>query len=270
MANHATPFSESVPDNYEEFLGPMLFDPYAIDIAQRLVLRSGMRVLEVACGTGIVTRRLRERLPSDAMLVATDLSEPMLKTARSKLDGVHDIVWRQADAMALPFADGAFDAIVCQFGLMFVPDKLVALREARRVLAPGGQLLFNVWDSLERNRFSLITHKTAAACFETDPPKFFEIPFGFYDVTRLERLLQESGFGRATITPVELPCVSPSAEHAARGLVQGTPLIVGITERGGDVDKVTGAVADALRGRFGEHEIRSEMRALVASAFAGT
>ena len=143
MSDTAASFTESVPENYDRYMGPMLFEPYAEDLVERLKIREGMRVLEVACGTGIVTRRLRDALPPGATLIATDLSEPMLAFARQKFDGDRSIEWQQADALALPFADQSFDAVICQFGLMFVPEKLAALREIHRVLTPAGQLLLN-------------------------------------------------------------------------------------------------------------------------------
>src|SRR6187200_1125987 len=139
MAEPVAAFTESVPENYDRYMGPMLFEPYADDLVQRLKLRDPMRVLEVACGTGIVTRHLRERLSPDSELIATDLSEPMLVMAQRKFDANAAIKWQQADAMALPFPDESFDAVVCQFGLMFVPDKAAAVAEAFRVLRPGGQ-----------------------------------------------------------------------------------------------------------------------------------
>jgi ubiquinone/menaquinone biosynthesis C-methylase UbiE len=225
-----------------------------------------MRVLEIACGTGIVTRALRERIPPDGKLVATDLSEPMLASARPKFSASDAIECREADAMALPFDDESFDAVVCQFGFMYVPDKLLAFREARRVLRVGGQFLFSVWDTLERNPFARLPHETITSMFPADPPRFYEIPFSFNDVALLEKLLSGAAFKDVTITPVELPCISPSAADAARGLVQGTPLVLGITDRNGDINEATNAVADALRPRFGGGVVRSTMRALVCEA----
>jgi ubiquinone/menaquinone biosynthesis C-methylase UbiE len=198
-------------------MGPMLFEPYAEDLAERLKLRNGMHVLEVACGTGIVTRRLRAVLPPGSRLVATDLSDPMLSFARQKFANDSSIEWQQADALALPFADQSFDAVVCQFGLMFVPDKAAAFREAFRVLKPGGQLLLNTWDRLEQNDFPLLTHTTTASFFESDPPRFYEIPFSLYDADQLRSWMADAGFQNITVRPVDLPCVSPSAADAAKG-----------------------------------------------------
>ena len=265
MAEQRITFAQSVPENYERYLGPMFFDPYAQDLAARLQVKDGIRVLEVACGTGIVTRRLRERMPTGSKLVATDLSEPMLAFARQKFGPDFDVEWQQADAVALPFADGSFDAVVCQFGLMFMPDKAAAVREAHRVLTPGGQFLCNVWDSLANNDFAQVAHTTAISFFESDPPRFYETPFGFHDVKMLQALLTDAGFQNVTVRPVDLPCVSPSASDAAKGLVGGTPLTIQITERNGDQEAITAAVADAVRTRFGNDPARSRMRALICA-----
>ena len=267
MGESATaPFTESVPENYDRYMGPMLFEPYAEDLVARLQVRDGLRVLEVACGTGIVTRRLRDALPSDAALMATDLSEPMLGFARRKFDGDASVKWQAADAMALPFADASFDAVVCQFGLMFVPDKLAALREMHRVLSPGGQLLLNTWHDLRHNDFCHVAHTTEMTFFENDPPKFYEIPFSLHDRQQLHGWLEEAGFRNVHVRAVDLPSVSPSAADAAKGLVQGTPLAVAIRERNADINAITDAVAAALRRTFRDNPVRGRMCALICEA----
>jgi len=158
----------SGPQYYDDCVGPVWFDPFAADLVQRFPERPAGDVLEIACGTGLVTRRLRERLSPSVRLVATDLSKAMLDYARAKLDGAEGIEWREADALKLPFDDGAFAAVVCGFGIMFVPDRQAALREARRVLAPGGLLLFNVWDRIEENPHALANAEVVEALFPGD------------------------------------------------------------------------------------------------------
>ena len=150
MSGSAAEFSGSVPGFYDRYLGPVLFEPYAVDLVSRLPGGDRLRVLEIACGTGIVTRRLRESLGESATLVATDLNEAMVSHARAAVPAA-GIDWQQADAQALVFDDGAFDVVVCQFGFMFLPDKVQGFREARRVLASGGVLFANVWHSMEAN-----------------------------------------------------------------------------------------------------------------------
>ena len=187
-------FTGSIPENYDRYLGPFLFEPYAQDLVRRLDAKEGARVLEIACGTGIVTRRLREHLPPASALVATDLNPPMLEIARRKLGAVKGIDWRQADACALPFPDASFDAAVCQFGLMFVPDKPAACREARRVLVKGGTFLLSTWGALAQNPVGRIAYETVASFFPADPPDFYTVPFGLHQPEVVRGFLAAGGF----------------------------------------------------------------------------
>jgi ubiquinone/menaquinone biosynthesis C-methylase UbiE len=184
-------FEGSIPENYDRYLGPALFEPFAKNIVARLKGERARNVLEIACGTGILTRRLRNSLPPAARLVATDLNPGMLAFARAKFSTTENLDWQEADAGALPFPDNSFDAVVCQFGLMFVPDKAAAMRECYRVLGPGGVFLFNVWDSIERNPIGQTAHKTIASFFESDPPNFYELPFGFYEADVIRACYKE-------------------------------------------------------------------------------
>jgi ubiquinone/menaquinone biosynthesis C-methylase UbiE len=263
-------FAGSVPEMYDRHLGPVIFEPYAQDLARRVVaeVRSGP-VLEVACGTGVLTQRLFELLPVDVELVATDLNEPMVEFARSKL-GDDRVRWQQADAMNLPFPAASFTAVVCQFGLMFVPDKEAAFREARRVLGEGGLLAFSVWDSIEKNPIARIAHSTISRLFPKDPPNFYEVPFGFHDPKLLRQLLSTHGFFRPTIEHVTLEAVSPSAASFAEGLVRGNPVGAAIQDRGGSLDNVVQAIEMALQAECGDNPVRSPMRALVVMARAGS
>ncbi|HEX8076773.1 MAG TPA: class I SAM-dependent methyltransferase, partial [Chthoniobacterales bacterium] len=180
MDNKHAQFAGSIPAAYDRYLGPVLFQSYAEDLAARLQLGADSAVLELACGTGILTRILRDRLPAATRLVATDLNEPMFRHAATKFRQGEAVEWRQADAGSLPFDDGSFDAVVCQFGLMFFPDKTQSAREARRVLKPNGIFLFNVWDSMEHNALGRIAHETIAGFFDKDPPTFYEVPFSYH------------------------------------------------------------------------------------------
>src|SRR5437879_11633572 len=167
----------TVPKNYDRYLGPVIFEPVARGISGRLRDRSIQSLLEIACGTGIVTRRLRDALPISTEVIATDLKPDMLEFAKSKFKNAENVRWQQADASALPFPNGLFGAVVCQFGLMFVPDKAGAMRESYRVLRRGGLLLFNVWDSFEANPFAQIAHTTIAVFFHHAPPAFYQRSF---------------------------------------------------------------------------------------------
>ena len=191
--SHRT-FAGSIPENYQRYLVPLIFEDYAADLAGRLELPDGGAVLETACGTGVVTRHLLAGLGDGARLTATDLNPGMIAQARTVLGEAPALALQEADATDLPFDDGAFDAVVCQFGVMFFPDKAKGYAEAARVLKPGGQYLFNVWDSLAHNRLSQAAHETVGALFPDDPPNFLELPFGYHDLSAILRALQAAGF----------------------------------------------------------------------------
>jgi ubiquinone/menaquinone biosynthesis C-methylase UbiE len=231
MADSNAAFVGSVPQNYDRYLGPLLFHHYADDLVVRLAVKPGIRVLETACGTGIVTARLARRLAGQGTLVATDLNDPMMAYARSKGTVGPDVEWRQADATALPFEDALFDAVVSQFGLMFFPDKAKGVREAWRVLRPGGQYLFSVWDALAHNAVARITHETVATFFPADPPQFYTVPFSLHDTTQVSAWLTAAGFENVAPIPVAQVGTSPSAADAAIGLIEGNPIAAAIAER---------------------------------------
>lgn len=267
MSNANVAFVGSIPEKYDRYLGTFYFEPYAADLVDRLTLKENAAVLEVACGTGIVTRQLRNRLPASGRLVATDLNPDMLAFARKKFSTGETIEWQQADAQNLPFADDSFDAVVCQFGVMFFPDKELAFKEALRVLRPGGVYLFNVWDAMEENEATGIAVNKIASFFEQDPPTFYQTPFGFHDAEVIQAMLQKAGFRDVKVSRVTLVSRSNSASDAAKGLVEGTPMLVALRERGvTDPSAITAAVADALRSVYGEGKIESSMQALVCQA----
>lgn len=186
-------FSGSIPKIYETHLVPLIFEPYATDIVERLAPRRPARVLEIAAGTGVVTRAMAKELPG-ATIVATDLNQAMLDQAATA-GTARPVEWRAADAMQLPFGDGAFDAVVCQFGVMFFPDKVRAFGEARRVLKPGGTYVFNVWDRLSANEFPDVITQALAQVFPQDPPRFLaRTPYGYNDPALIARELASAGF----------------------------------------------------------------------------
>jgi SAM-dependent methyltransferase len=259
-------FAGSVPELYDRYLGPTMFEPYAVDLACRVADCAGDAVLETACGTGILTRHLRARLSPAVRLIATDLNQPMIDHARARLGSTGQIEWQQADCAALPFPPSSFAAVACQFGVMFVPEKQAAFREARRVLADGGLLAFNVWASLAHNPYARVVQETVAGFFPADPPRFFDVPYGFNDVGVLRDLLDASGFAEPEIEAVTLEARSPTAEALAIGLVRGTPMSNAIQARGGSFSRIVSAVGTALAHLGGDAPFRSSMQALVITA----
>jgi ubiquinone/menaquinone biosynthesis C-methylase UbiE len=269
MKDEHARFAGSIPAAYDRYLGPVLFQPYAEDLVARLQVPDNGAVLELACGTGIVTRELRSHLPATVKLIATDLNEPMFQHAAPKFARNEAVEWQQADASSLPFGDGIFDAVVCQFGIMFVPDKALAAREARRVLKPGGIFLFNVWDALEHNELGRIAHETIAGYFDKDPPMFYQVPFGYHDHDEIKEVLEDAGFRNVRIDVVDKASGASRAEDTATGLVQGNPVSVAIAERDPSLlPVITNAIAVALKRRFGEAEMRAPLRAIVVQARA--
>jgi SAM-dependent methyltransferase len=269
MPDASTNFAGSIPELYDRCLGPVMFAPYAADLARRVADRPGDAVLETACGTGILTRQLQACLPAEARLVATDLNQPMIDYARARLDDADQIDWQQADCTATPFPPGSFSALACQFGVMFVPDKAAIFREARRVLAPGGLLAFNVWDSLADNPYARVAQETIASFFPDDPPRFYDLPYGFGDPEPWRAMLDAHGFVEQRIESLALDAHSPTARELAIGLVQGTPMANMIQQRGGDFERIAEAVAAALAEFGGAAPFRSPQRAVVFTARAG-
>jgi len=258
-------FAGSLPTIYQKFLVPLIFEPYAADLAKRLVRRPLRRVLEVAAGTGAVTRRLASALPESVAIVATDLNQGMLDQAVAT-GTPRPVEWRQADAMQLPLPDETFDAVVCQFGAMFFPDKARAFAEARRVLRPGGVFLFNVWDRIEENEFADTITAELATLYHADPPRFLaRIPHGYADRATVERDVSDGGFSR----PVEFVTVTErsraaSAEVAALAYCQGTPVRNEVEARDpGGLARSTARAAEAVRRRFGANAVEGKLQAHV-------
>lgn len=188
MVKADSTFSGSVPENYNRYMVPLIFEVFAADFARHASSLSPTTVLETAAGTGVVSRVLSPQLSVSAKYVITDLNQAMLDYAMTQQAPDTRITWLQADALDLPFEDGAFDLICCQFGVMFFPDRVVGYREAKRTLRPGGHFLFSVWDRIEENLFANEVENALADIFADDPPRFMSrTPHGYHD-TALIRL----------------------------------------------------------------------------------
>lgn len=261
-------FTGSIPEIYERYMVPLLFATYARDLAERVALRHPADVLETAAGTGALTRELAAKLASDVRIVATDLNQPMIDRALAASPESGRVAWRQADAHSLPFQDASFDAVVCQFGAMFFPDKVQGYKEARRVLRSGGAFLFNVWDSVSENIFIKVVSGTLAAAFPHDPPTFAErIPHGYFDLDRIREHLRASDFGDVTIETLDRTSTARSARDVAVAFCQGTPLRTEILTRdAARLEEVTEMATVALTKRFGSGPVEGPMRAHVISA----
>lgn len=260
-------FAGSIPAIYERYLVPLLFQPYAEDMASRIRGIGHGQVLETAAGTGVVTRAMAKSLPPGVDITATDLNQAMLDLAGTQLLAPN-VTWRQTDAQSLPFEDASFEAVVCQFGAMFFPDKPAAYREALRVLKPGGGFLFSVWDRIEANPLSQAVAQAVADQFPEDPPRFLErTPFGYHNTDRILGELEQAGFEQIDIAEVEKTTEAPSSREPAIGLCQGAPLRNEIEARApGRLDEVTSRAAEALAARFGSSTIENRMKAFVVTA----
>ena len=259
-------FGGSIPEYYDRYLVPFYFTPFARDLASRLTISANTRVLELACGTGAVTQRLVERLPADGRIVATDLNRSMIDIAKAQSPHDNRIEWMPADATDLPFDAGSFDAVVCQFGWMFFPDRAKAAREAARVLRSGGRLLFSTWDSLEANVVPAEAYAAVRACFASDPPRFYDIPFGMFDPAEHERLARDAGFTEVTVDRVQFEGARLDAREAATGVIRGGPFITEIEQRNANADEIIERVAERLKARFGDERFAARLSALVCSA----
>ena len=266
MASNDTVFAGSIPALYDRHLGPMLFRPYAEEVAGRFAdLKSGL-LLETAAGTGIVTAVLAERLSPDVDLVATDLNQAMLDFAAAK-PGMARVKFRQADALALPFGTASADVVLCQFGVMFFPDRVAGYGEARRVLKPGGRLVCSIWDSLAHNPITQCVQEALDGHFPADPPRFLaRTPHGHHDQNVIRTELAAAGFGEVAIETVTLPSRTTHRDPAV-GFCQGSPVRNEIEARAPqELEAATEAVAAAVASQFGTGSIEAPMQALVITA----
>lgn len=261
-------FAKSVPENYDRYMVPLIFEPFASDLARRAASLSPSSVLETAAGTGVLTRALVPRLSPETSYVATDLNQPMIDYAASRQIPDTRITWRQADALALPFEDATFDVVCCQFGAMFFPDRTSGYREAKRVLKPGGHFLFNVWDRIEENAFAHDVTNALASIFPNDPPRFLaRTPHGYHDTALIRSELEAAGFSHVAIETRAEESRTSSPRIPAVAYCQGTPLRNEIEVRdAGKLEAATDHAASVIAERHGTGEIAAKIQAHVILA----
>ena len=258
-------FAASIAEVYDKYLVPLIFEPYAIDLAQRLAALPLTNVLELAAGTGVVTRRLSMALPASVFIIATDINQPMLDLAAA-VGTSRPVEWRLADAHELPYDKASFDAVVCQFGVMFLADKVRAFAEARRVLRSGGVFIFNVWDRIETNEFPHVVTNALAAVFPDDPPSFMaRVPHGYHDIAMIRRDIAAGGFSaEPQITTVGARSRAASAHIPAVAFCQGTPLRNEIEARNpAKLASATSAAEAAIALQFGRTAVDGALQAHV-------
>ena len=261
-------FAGSIPEIYDRYLAPLIFESYAFDLARRIALSDPMIVLETAAGTGVLTQAVARRLPEHARIVATDLNQQMLERAKARLCHDHRIEWKQSDALSLPFADQRFDVVACQFGVMFFPDKVQGFKETHRVLKPGGRFVFNVWDRISENEFADTVTEALTALFPHAPPRFLaRTPHGYHDIERIRAELSAAGFADISVDAVRHISKASSPRDPAIAYCQGTPLRNEIQAQStSGLEDATKRAAEALANRFGTGEIEGRIRAFAITA----
>lgn len=266
MTNTDTVFTGSIPAIYDQYMVPLIFEPYALLVAERAAIFRPNHILETAAGTGVVTEALHRAIP-EARIVATDLNQPMLDQASKRVGGAK-VEFQVADAQNLPFEISTFDLVVCQFGLMFFPDKVQGNREARRVLRDGGRYLLVVWDRVEKNLATRTAGRAVADLIPSGAAKFYErVPFRYHVREEIERDLKEAGFSDIEFETVELRSRAASARDVAIALVQGTPMRSDIEQLGPDLlGPATDAAENALIQYEGSGGFDAPMSAHIVTA----
>lgn len=268
MSTQDSTFAGSIPEIYDRYMVPLVFEAYAEDLARRVVALDPGDVLETAAGSGVVTRALAPSLGAGVRYTVTDLNAPMIDRARSQQPLDDRLTWQQADALDLPFGDAAFDVVLCQFGAMFFPDRPAGFREARRVLRPGGRLIFNVWDRIAQNVFADVVTEAVAGLFPDDPPRFLaRTPHGYNDPGQLRADVKTAGFAHVEVDTVTLTSHAPDARFVAIAKVQGTPLRNEIESRDpARLAEATDTAEAALIAAFGSGAIEGQIQAMVVTA----
>ncbi len=270
MADGDKVFAGSIPENYDTWLVPLIFEEYASDLAERIAALDPDAVLEAAAGSGVVTRALALVLGPETRYVVSDLNQPMLDRAASQQASDDRIRWQQADAPELPYEDDTCNVVCCQFGVMFFPDRVAGYREARRVLKPGGKFIFNAWDAISENVFADIVAETAGAIFPDDPPLFLaRTPHGYNDITAIRADVEAAGYSDIQIETIAKTSKADSVSAPAIAYCQGTPLRTEIEDRNANLlQHITGQASAAIEERYGAGPVVAKIQVHVVTALA--
>jgi SAM-dependent methyltransferase len=261
MTGDAT-WLDSMPEIYDRCLGQVWFGPYAEYLADLVGKLAPQDLLEIAAGTGQLTRALVSALPA-ATITATDLNPAMVEWGAAHSPAAQ---WRQADALELPFRDADFDLAVCQFGVMFFPDRPRALGEVARVLRPGGTFVFTTWDAIEHNDIARECVAALGQVLEGPVPDFLErVPHGYHDTDQIRSDVIAGGLEPVAIERVRLRGTADSAAAVAEGLCCGTPYRFELAAIG-DVAEIAARMAAQLTERIGLGPVAGELSAFVVSA----
>ncbi|HZV70761.1 MAG TPA: methyltransferase domain-containing protein [Saprospiraceae bacterium] len=267
MTNPSSIFTGSIPEHYDHYLGPMFFEPYAVEVAYRIDPSRVNTALEIGCGTGRVTRQLRKVLRPGTKLIASDISPDMMQLAKENLKD-QDIEWQIINGQDLPFEDNSIDLIVCCFTYMFVEDKDKAFSEAYRVLKPGGKFIFTTWDKLELNEASNVFRKIVKPYLPDPLPPSYRLPFAFNDHVVLNEMLELAGFSDIHIESVEKESVCSSAREAATGLARGGSLYHEIMSRNPAwIEEISEKLEKELSEKYGEAPMVASMKAVICEAY---
>jgi ubiquinone/menaquinone biosynthesis C-methylase UbiE len=266
MATSSLNFGGKISMNYEYYLGAFLFEPFAVDLAARLNFTGVSRVLELAAGTGRLTKHIAEALPETVQFVATDLNQDMLDIAKAKVPSAR-VVWMPADMLNLPFEENSFDLVVCQFGIMLVPDQLKALAEIFRILTPRGKVVFNTWTDLDYNVVWATGDKILASYFGEKRIGVNPGPFALADQWLVQEMLRRAGFSYSHATTVECTGEIESAEKAAYGYIHGLPVGSFIQNNAPELRaEIQKSLEDKLRADLGEFPLKAPQKALIFEA----
>lgn len=258
-------FTGSVPLYYQSGLVPAIFEDYAVDLARRVAACEPISVLELASGTGVLTRLLRDTLAKETRIIASDLNEPMLEVARQKFKAGEAVTFKAVNAMDIPLGDGAVDVIACQFGVMFFPDKVRSYREAHRVLGPGGRYIFSAWDSHDHNPFAALAQAVIEVEYPDNTPGFYHVPFHYHNANKMKQDMETAGFSSVDVEQITLTKEVRSLKAFAAGLVSGNPLAEEVRIRGGDPEVLIAKILGSFEAEFGVNGNKMPLSAYVVT-----